>query len=105
MEQFANVLTESSMITGLSVIEHEDALWIVTGWLEHKSRPVKRPIRLIRLTGLRYERLDPEKHGADFLVNQPIPRAVLDGRTPSEEAAGFVVVDTPPIEVAVASPH
>ena len=105
MERFANVLTEKSVITGLSVIEHEGALWIVTGWLEHKTEPVKRPIRLIRLTGLQYQKLDPEKQGADFLVSRPIPRGVLDGRTPSEEAVGFVVLDNPKIEIPVPKAH
>jgi len=98
MEKIVNVVTENSVITGLSVIEHESALWIVTGWLDHKTKPVKRPIRLIRMTGLHYVELDVEKHGADYAVKQPIPKAVLDGLTPPEEAAGFVVLDTPTVE-------
>ncbi|WP_299321417.1 hypothetical protein [Parasphingopyxis sp.] len=105
MSKFVNVMTETSMISGLSVIEHEGALWIVTGWLGHKTRPVKRPVRLIRMTGLQYEELDPEQHGSDYLVNQPIPRGVLDGTIASEEATGFVVLDTPKIEIPVSKPH
>lgn len=103
--KFANVLTERSLVTGLSVIEHEGALWIVTGWLEHKTRPVRRPIRLIRMTGLAFEELDAAKHGADYMVNQPIPRAVLDGRTPREKAGDFVVLDTPDLEFPMPNPN
>lgn len=99
------VLTEKSVISALSVIEHEGSLWIVTGWLEHKTKPLRRPIRLIQLTGLQYEELDPQKHGADYLVNQPIPKAVIDGRALPEEAVGFVVLDTPKIEFQVPNPH
>lgn len=104
MERLATVLTEKSVITGLSVIEHEGALWIVTGWLEHKTKPLKRPARIIRMTGLDYQQSGPTQ-GGDFLVNQPIPRAVLDGLTPPEQAAGFVVIDTPKIEIEVTKPH
>lgn len=103
MEKFASVPTEKSLISGLSVIEHEGALWIVTGWLQHKSRPVRRPIRLIRLTGLLYEEASLRDHNADYLVSRPIPRAVLDGLVPPEKADGFVVLDTPDLEFPVAS--
>jgi hypothetical protein len=106
MTQFANVLTERSMIR-LEVMEHDGALWLVTGWATHKHRPIKRPIRLVKMTGLEFETLDAGQMGADFLLNKPIPRAVLDGAASAEEAAakGFTVLDTPEIEVEIRQAH
>lgn len=99
MEKIATVVSDK-LIWRHSVIEYEGALWIVTGWLFHQTRSVKRPIRLIRMTGLPYEAI-PSAGGADYIVTQPIPKSVLLGHTPPEQASGFVVLDDPNIELVV----
>lgn len=103
--KFANVLTDRSLISRLSVIEYEGALWIVTRWLEHKTEPLRRPARLIRMTGLQFQEIDPEQQGADYMVSQPIPRALFDDRAPRKVPAGFVVLELPPIAFPVSRPN
>lgn len=105
MEKIATVLTPEGSIGRLSVIELEGALWLVAGWMTHNTKPLKRPTRLIRLTGLRFQTADPTAHGADYLVEEPIPKAVLDGPLSPETAGKFVVWDKPNIELPAPKPN
>ncbi len=48
------------------------------------------------MTGLQFEVVqNPEKGGADYLVNEPIPKAILDGIAPVGASGKFVVLDKP----------
>ena len=84
--------------TGLlrcDVIEHADGFWLVPEWLDNPSTGETRPARIICLDLLRHDRqpgVDPE-----FVVNEPIPISVLDGRAPAGSMLGFLVVDLPEI--------
>lgn len=77
------------------VIEHEQKLWLVTGWLSHNALPVKRPQRIICLSSLQYQAVDlPD---AAFLVTQPMPRGLFDLSIPPQLAGGYTVIDDPDI--------
>lgn len=77
-------------------IEHEGALWLVPEWLEAPDLKVRKPVRIIRLSGLEYQQFQ-NPHPADFLLNDPIPKDVFEGRAPSVEGGPFLVVEAPEI--------
>jgi hypothetical protein len=80
-------------------IEHEGYLWLVPEWCSQTRPGVMWPRRIIRLSGLPYQTMSGEGFGgANFLLNAPIPKGILDGTIPSERAAPYVVQDLPPIE-------
>ncbi len=39
----------------------------------------------------------PDAYPVDFLLNDPMPKAVLDGQIPSETASKYAVIENPDI--------
>ena len=96
LEKLATVLTPDGYLIRLSVIEFAENLWLVTKWMTHKTEPLKRPERLVQLIGLQFEATEnPDKAGADYLVSEPIPKPILEGKTPIGASGKFVVLDKP----------
>jgi len=91
--------TDDGKIDSCDTIEHEGGLWLVPVWLEAPTQGWRKPGRIIRMDNLPHQNA-PAGFQQQYVLNVPIPRAVLDGRTPPEQAHGFVVIDAPPnIEV------
>jgi hypothetical protein len=82
-------------ICRVDTIQYEGKLWLVPEWLESPTQGWKKPKRIILLDGLQYQRLRPGDLRGNFLLNAPIPRAVIDGRAPNAEDNGYVVIETP----------
>ena len=57
----------------------EDKLWLVPLWFEDKEQKASKPVRMIRFDNLPHE--ESKATGHDYILHQPIPRAVLDGQT------------------------
>jgi hypothetical protein len=66
----------------IDTIEHEGALWLVGSWIESHATGKRTPGRLVRLTGLPYQEVEGEAYR--FLLNNSIPKAVLDGKEQGE---------------------
>ena len=92
----AALMVESGNIHGCDVIEFEGTFWLVPEWLDVPARGVTKPRRIVSLAKVRYQRTP----GADreFVVNDPIPIAVLEGRAPSQIAERYDVRELPEIE-------
>ncbi len=75
----------------IDTIFYEGEWWLVPNWLG-KGNERKIPVRLIRLTGLKYQEVNDE--GYRFLLNNAIPKSVMDGQ-PQE---GYVIRDYPAVE-------
>ena len=67
----------------------EGAWWLVGEWHPSHAKGVWQPKRLIRLTGLAHEEVSGQPYR--FVLETPIPKAVLDGET----KAGYAVVVLP----------
>lgn len=80
-------------------IEHEGQLWLVPIWTEPPAPEKTKPARIILLDSLPHQTLDKMFGPHHIVLNVPIPKAVLDGRTPPEQAHGFVVKDWPDITI------
>jgi len=78
-------------------IEYEGQLWLVPEWIyDTPSKGFSRPARIIQITYL-------PKSGrfgkADYLLQNPVPKAVFEGHVPSELKNVYVVIENPKIIV------
>jgi len=87
----------------MDAIEYQGKFWLVPTWLDSPDGKQSKPLRLILLDSLQHQRLDPSGGSrADFAVNNPIPKAVLDGRAPQQQGFSlnmYVVLEAPALIV------
>jgi hypothetical protein len=79
-------------------IQHEGRLWLAPEWLEDPSKPYSKPARLIGMSGLKYRSL-PLRGDVDFVLEHPVPEAVLQGRVHGPQADPFVVLERPDVRI------
>ena len=79
-------------------IQHEGKLWLAPEWLEGASKAYSKPARLIGMSGLDYRSM-PMKSEVDFVMERPIPDAVLHGRVQGPQAAPFLVLESPDVRI------
>lgn len=84
----AHVRVDDSILTA-DVLQVGAELWLVAKWIELPGGSGRTPGRAIRMDPAQVQR--PGALGADLVLNQRVPRAVLDGRT----AGGLEVVEGP----------
>ena len=82
------------------VIEHEGEKWLVPYWRHSKIEEWSEPARIVRLSAFRHKWRPGGKFG-DGIVNDPIPKALLDHQTPLTEANADLAQDRPPIRRVV----
>jgi len=104
MKTFKTAVSDGKSIFPVDTIEHEGGLWLVPLWLATQDEKWKTPARLIRMDILPHQKLGPPQP-FDYALNNPIPKGVLDGTTPSKEAHGFVVIDRPEIQRPTGTAH
>ena len=78
------------------VISHDGKNWIVQKWHECPAE-YKKPERIVCLDNLRHQKTRSGK--TDFVVNDPIPKAVLYDPAPVVGAFGYLVVWKPDIRI------
>jgi hypothetical protein len=88
---------DTGTIYKVDVIEHDNGLWLVPQWYDVPSEGVSKPARIIRMDTLPYQKMDDPDRFGDFILNVPIPDAVLNLPTPKEPVAGFEVHEMPEI--------
>jgi hypothetical protein len=79
-------------------IQHEGKLWLAPAWREEAAKPYARPTRLIGMSGLKYRSM-PMRSEVDFVMEHPVPEAVLQGRVQDEQAAPFVILEQPDVRI------
>ena len=84
----------------LDIIEHDNELWLVPHWYDVPAQGVTKPTRLIRLKSLRYQ---PPAGDRRYVVNTPIPTALLNLPTPKLPTFGIEVREIPEISVPLAN--
>jgi hypothetical protein len=92
---------EGGSIYMCDTIEHEGKLWLVPHWLESPSEGTKQPTRIIRLDGLQYQRMTNPAYGADYILNEPLPKAVFEGPLPKELEGQYVAIERPDIPLPI----
>jgi hypothetical protein len=84
-----------SGIFAMDTIEHEGMLWLVPEWIDTPRKGWSRPARIVRLSLLPHSR-GPAPF--DYVLQNPIPKDVLNGQIPPQLAALYVVIEAPDIE-------
>ena len=79
-------------------IQHEGKLWLAPAWLDEPTKPYSRPARLIGMSGLRYRSM-PMRSEVDFVMEHPVPDAVLEGRVQGAQTAPFVILERPDVRI------
>jgi len=89
------------VLYAVDVIRHDRKLWLVTGWLELPSLGVSRPIRIIRFDNRQHQRMPAAlKQGMpEYILNGPVPKALLDGPARPQQAFSYEDVDAPEIDI------
>jgi len=93
-------LDDSSDILLCDTIEHEGAKWLVPRWLEAPSEGWKKPQRIICLDPLPHQKLQGA-FPAEYLLNDPMPRSVFEGRPRQQGERAYVVIEEPDIRIAI----
>jgi len=73
------VMCENSVFT-VDGMSYENKLWLVPKWLDYPLEKMSKPERMIRFDNLPFDQ-QQENSPHDFLLQEPIPRDVLDGKT------------------------
>lgn len=82
----------------MDAIEHNGEFWLVPEWIEAHNKELKMPVRIIRLWGLEHQVTIGGPFG-DFVVANPIPKAVLNGQIPPELERAYTVIERPDIRI------
>lgn len=86
----------SGAIIFVDTIEYEGAFWLVPHWTVFQDEKVRRPTRIIRLTGLAHQK---DTVGlADFLLTVQLPTSLLGSLPPNSTDKRFVVIEAPDLE-------
>jgi hypothetical protein len=90
--------SDDGTIHKCDAIEHEGKLWLVPEWLDVPAQGVTKPRRIIRMDTLRHQRMKNPAYKLDYVLNDYMPKAVLDGKAPPEQACLYEIVELPEIE-------
>ncbi|MDX2275012.1 MAG: hypothetical protein NW206_06130 [Hyphomonadaceae bacterium] len=83
-------------------IEYEGKLWLVPEWSDSPVLGYRIPTRIISMETLNYQRW--ETLGiVEYVIDDPMPIAVLEGRAPQEVMARYVVIDMPDLRYPLPS--
>ncbi len=81
----------------MDTIEYEGKMWLVPEWIDMRTEGYSMPVRIVCLDTLRHQ--PSQTKSLDFLLNDPIPKAVLDGQIPPQSEADYLVLERPDIRV------
>lgn len=90
-------VASGSTIFNCDCIEHEGKLWLVPNWLDAPAEGVSMPSRLVR--PLTQEFLP---FGKEYVLSSPIPKELLDVKTPKLPIEGYEVRELPNIRIPLA---
>ena len=86
---------EGGGTTEVDTIKYDGNLWLVPEWLDMPIERVTMPARIIQLDSLAYQVVDSQD--VDYVLNDPLSKDLLYGRTQTQEGLEVVVLDHPDI--------
>ena len=92
---------DSGQILIMDTISYEGKLWLVPEWLSPPDGGWQAPARIVCIHDLQYEDISNSEMPADYLLNYPVPKSVLDGETDTAEGQKYEVVERPDIRIPV----
>ena len=79
---------------------YEEKLWLVPEWSGSKDGKYQSPTRIIRFDNLPHEKAGPG-YPAEYILNNPLPRALLDCRSRPPKDPLYEVVEYPDIRILI----
>lgn len=97
MKIFKTLVPFPDGIYTVDTIEYKGSSWLVPEWFVDKpSIGYSKPVRIIRMPLL--QKAGPSVQ-ADYVVSNPLPKGVFDGRIPTELANVYAVIENPDIVI------
>jgi hypothetical protein len=90
MRIYQSTIAVGNEIHTMETIEFEGEFWLVPNWIVSPDGKYMKPLRIIALRTLEHRR-----SGDDFVVNRPIPKAVLNGLVPKELEGQYDIRENP----------
>lgn len=90
--------TSDGKVLRVDVISFENKLWLVPHWLEVPQEGCSLPARIVRFDTLRYQPVNGFG-GADYLLNDPVPKSLLERESPKEPLEAYEYVELPEIRI------
>ncbi len=88
---------ERAQLLSADVVSYKGSNWFVAKWCERPAEGLRSPERIVCLDAIPHQRVD---YGTTrFLIDAPIPRAVLYGDAQAARESGYLVEDRPDIQV------
>jgi hypothetical protein len=97
---------EGGALHAADTIRYEGGIWIVSVWSQSQAEGLVMPTRIIRIDTLRHQTMAAGNHyGADFVLNEPLPKGLFDAQIPQELVGKFDVVERPDIHIKPSADH
>ena len=80
-------------------LDYDGAVWLIPRWLPTSEDGYVMPERLIQLDQFAHQRLGQTGAPADYAINVPVSKALLEGPISQELLGQFVVLDRPAMRV------
>jgi hypothetical protein len=82
-------------------IEYQGKIWLVPEWLDSPVLGYRIPARIISLETLRHQPM--QGWSAEFVINDPLPIDVIEGRAQSPLIDKYVVIEEPDLRFPLPS--
>lgn len=93
MKIFKTLVPAEDGLFSCDTIEYEGKLWLVPEWFdETPKKGYSRPVRIICMETLEHSAPFGEN---DYVLKDPIPKAVLDGHVPQGLENKYIVIENP----------
>src|SRR5262249_34832124 len=95
------IFEEDGVMGDCPAYEYEGAIWLVPNWIPFPDKGYAKPERMIRLDQFQFQKHDPpltgsgRLDGADFSINDPLPKALMTGELTPQLKSRYVVRDKP----------
>jgi hypothetical protein len=95
---------DEGTIWKMDTIEYKGKMWLVPEWTVDRLEGLTKPTRIICLDSLQHQKTPGGP--ADFVLNNGIPKSVVDtGQTPPRSEDWLVVIENPDITVEGQTDH
>jgi hypothetical protein len=94
----AMISIENEGVFVCECVEYDGKVWIVPEWKDYPAKGYSRPARIICLSNLPHT---GRFSGVDYVLRDPIPRAVYDGHPTEEQRKSYFVIENPEVFVDI----
>jgi hypothetical protein len=92
------IIEENGSFQKVDTINYDNNWWLVPEWYDNKSKGWIMPKRIIQLDSLPHQVID-SGNPVDFVLDNPMPKDVFDGKTKKHKSKQFCVLIDPEIKL------